>query len=495
MEKFQGPTNQCLFGASLDVERGLEQGQSGFVFSYGAPFLNTTGSFRFQEEDQQQNLQQQQEEESLQQSFSLSIPLGLEDKMPFLEMLQSEESPPYSPFAEPPPPPDFQVLLTSQYQQQQQRKPCGVERRYLSSESAMDYSRRMQAAALELESCITTTTNHNDMASESYSPVKSETNKEQEQEEQACPPNYSSSSHPVEVVSSSLCCNGELFGEPPNSSPEENCRRGVSSSTTCCWVGSRPKMTTTTKLAKPEPAARVVTTTTNGRERERKKRKRTRPSKNREEVESQRMTHIAVERNRRRQMNDHLNALRSLMPPSFIQRGDQASIIGGAIDFVKELEQLLQSLEAKNIMRLSSSEEEEEEEGTQGYKKYYKKNKRRSSNSSSDYSMMNKEEEEEEEEEVMKCVVGADIEVIVVQTHVNLKILTPRRPGQLLRAIAALEDLRLTILHLNVTSFQLSVLYSLNLKIEDDCRLGTSADEIATAVHQIFSYINGGGDN
>ena len=52
------------------------------------------------------------------------------------------------------------------------------------------------------------------------------------------------------------------------------------------------------------------------------KRKRRRPMvvKNEEEIESQRMTHIAVERNRRRQMNEYLAVLRSLMPPSYAQR-------------------------------------------------------------------------------------------------------------------------------------------------------------------------------
>ena len=39
-----------------------------------------------------------------------------------------------------------------------------------------------------------------------------------------------------------------------------------------------------------------------------------------EEAESQRMTHIAVERNRRRLMNDHLASLRSLIPSSYIPR-------------------------------------------------------------------------------------------------------------------------------------------------------------------------------
>lgn len=50
------------------------------------------------------------------------------------------------------------------------------------------------------------------------------------------------------------------------------------------------------------------------------KRRRTRSSKNKEEKENQRMTHIAVERNRRKQMNDYLAVLRSMMPPSYVQK-------------------------------------------------------------------------------------------------------------------------------------------------------------------------------
>lgn len=60
---------------------------------------------------------------------------------------------------------------------------------------------------------------------------------------------------------------------------------------------------------------------------------------------------------------------------------------------------------------------------------------------------------------------AVEVEVTVIQTHVNLKIQCQRRPGQLLHAIVALEDLRLTILHLNITSSQASVLYSFNLKV------------------------------
>lgn len=51
-----------------------------------------------------------------------------------------------------------------------------------------------------------------------------------------------------------------------------------------------------------------------------KRRRKTRICKNKEVAESQRMIHIAVERNRRKQMNEHLAVLRSLMPEAYVQR-------------------------------------------------------------------------------------------------------------------------------------------------------------------------------
>ncbi|KAL5989199.1 hypothetical protein ACLOJK_010089 [Asimina triloba] len=68
----------------------------------------------------------------------------------------------------------------------------------------------------------------------------------------------------------------------------------------------------------------------------------------------QRISHITVERNRRKQMNEHLSVLRSLMPCFYVKRGDQASIIGGVVDFIKELQQVLQSLEAKKQRKVYS---------------------------------------------------------------------------------------------------------------------------------------------
>ncbi|CAA7013052.1 unnamed protein product [Microthlaspi erraticum] len=212
------------------------------------------------------------------------------------------------------------------------------------------------------------------------------------------------------------------------------------------------------------------------------KRKRTRAPKNKDEVEKQRMTHIAVERNRRRLMNEHLNSLRSLMPPSFLQRGDQASIVGGAIDFIKELEQHLQSLEA-----------EKQKEGSNENPKTASSSCSSSRACTTNSSVSSVSTTTTPEAGLTARVGGgetAEVEATVIQSHVSLKVRCKRRKGQILRAIVSIEDLKLSILHLTISSSFDFVFYSFNLKIEDGCKIG-SADEIATAVHEIFEQING----
>ena len=69
-----------------------------------------------------------------------------------------------------------------------------------------------------------------------------------------------------------------------------------------------------------EAAGETQAATSSAPARVRKRRRWARSCKSREETETQRMTHIAVERNRRRQMNEYLAVLRSLMPAAYAQR-------------------------------------------------------------------------------------------------------------------------------------------------------------------------------
>uniref|UniRef100_A0A0A9CH21 BHLH domain-containing protein n=1 Tax=Arundo donax TaxID=35708 RepID=A0A0A9CH21_ARUDO len=253
----------------------------------------------------------------------------------------------------------------------------------------------------------------------------------------------------------------------------------------------------------------------------RKRRRRARSCKSREETESQRLTHIAVERNRRRQMNEYLAVLRSLMPESYVQRGDQASIVGGAIEFVKELEQQLQSLEAQKRTLLvhqhkakpdatpmdtgsanaaatttaaacvestttsncSSSVTEDALAdappfaGFFTYPQYVWRHSPRDSTAAT-----------------LPAENGgrpgvADIEVSLVETHASVRVMTPRRPGQLITMVAGLQALQLTVLHLSVTTLDALVLYSISVKVEEGCGL-TSVDDITDAVHHVICIID-----
>lgn len=60
---------------------------------------------------------------------------------------------------------------------------------------------------------------------------------------------------------------------------------------------------------------------------------------------------------------------------------------------------------------------------------------------------------------------AADIEVTMVDSHANLKILSKKRPRQLLKMVAGFQSLRLSVLHLNVTTVDEMVLYSVSVKV------------------------------
>uniref|UniRef100_A0A0D9Z362 BHLH domain-containing protein n=1 Tax=Oryza glumipatula TaxID=40148 RepID=A0A0D9Z362_9ORYZ len=229
----------------------------------------------------------------------------------------------------------------------------------------------------------------------------------------------------------------------------------------------------------------------------RRKRRRTKVVKNKEEIECQRMTHIAVERNRRRQMNEYLAVLRSLMPASYSQRGDQASIVGGAINYVKELEQLLQSLEVqKSLKNRSGAMDAAGDSPFAGFFSFpqYSTSPRTgcsaaaSAGSSGSASSVVMDDTAGSAESGRQAAAIADIEVTMVEGHASLKVLARRRPKQLLKLVVGLQQLRIPPLHLNVTTVDAMVLYSFSLKVEDDSKLG-SVEDIATAVHQILGSI------
>ncbi|KAI3469516.1 hypothetical protein Pfo_026179 [Paulownia fortunei] len=183
------------------------------------------------------------------------------------------------------------------------------------------------------------------------------------------------------------------------------------------------------------------------------------------------MSHIAVERNRRRQMNEHLKVLRSLTPCFYIKRGDQASIIGGVIEFIKELHQVLQSLEAKKRRKSLSPSPGPSPRQFQLI----------SPQPDSPFGM-----HDCNFKELGACCNSpvADVEAKISGSNVLLRTISRRIPGQIVRIISVLEKLSFEILHLNISSMEDTVLYSFVIKIGLECQV--SVEELALEVQQSF---------
>ncbi|KAL2504797.1 Transcription factor SPEECHLESS [Abeliophyllum distichum] len=219
----------------------------------------------------------------------------------------------------------------------------------------------------------------------------------------------------------------------------------------------------------------------------------------------ERISHITVERNRRKQMNEHLTVLRSFMPSFYVKRADQASIIGGVVDYITELQQVLQSLEAKKQRkaytevlspRLVSSPRPSAlsprkpplsprlnlpiSPRTPQPNSPYKTWLHSPTNSSSNSSM---------NDSVNELVANsksaiADVEVKFSCPNVLLKTVSPKIHGQTVKIISAIEQLSLEIIHVNVSTVGETMRNSFTIKIGIECQL--SAEELAHQIQQTF---------
>ncbi|KAL5542748.1 hypothetical protein UlMin_010458 [Ulmus minor] len=186
------------------------------------------------------------------------------------------------------------------------------------------------------------------------------------------------------------------------------------------------------------------------------------------------MSHIAVERNRRKQMNENLKVLRSLTPSFYIKRGDQASIIGGVIEFIKEMHQVLESLESKKRRKSLSPSPCP----SPGLPIVLPPSIPHLDSPNYDWHGFGNVKE------LGACCNSpvADVEAKISGSNVVLKVISRRVPGQVAKIVSVLERLSFKVLHLNISSMEDTVLYSFVIKIGLECQL--SVEELVLEVQQ-----------
>ncbi|CAN6208230.1 unnamed protein product [Urochloa humidicola] len=253
---------------------------------------------------------------------------------------------------------------------------------------------------------------------------------------------------------------------PPPHGGAACCAWAGGAATSSCWVGPAPPPTPTTLATSSALRPARHHQQAAGRNNLRRRRRGATVAKA-AEAENLRQNHIAVERGRRRRMNEYLAALRALMPPSYARRGDQAAIVGGAIDFVKELEHHLQSLQAQKQYGSSTGG------GSERFPGFF---------ASPQYSAGAAASKDDDG-------VAAEVEAAVSEGgHATVKVLAPRRRRRmLLGLLLGMQRRGLAALHLNATTTpDQMVLYTFTLKMGDEWQL-SSAGDVATAVHDIVA--------
>ncbi|KZV36445.1 hypothetical protein F511_15950 [Dorcoceras hygrometricum] len=208
---------------------------------------------------------------------------------------------------------------------------------------------------------------------------------------------------------------------------------------------------------------------------------------------SVKMSHITVERNRRKVMNDRLSVLRSLLPRFYINKTDKASIIGGVVNYIQELQQNLRSLECEKKCRGSSLKRPlppsfPMSPSTSRSRSPY--NQKPAFTSPIELSPSNISSTSSTNDTINELVatsrsVVAEVEVKFSGPNLLLKTTSRRIPGQALRIIPALEELKLEILEADITTVDNNtIVHSLTIKIGIECQL--SAEELAQQIQRTF---------
>lgn len=140
------------------------------------------------------------------------------------------------------------------------------------------------------------------------------------------------------------------------------------------------------------------------------------------------------------------------------KQGDQASIVGGAINFLKELEHHLQFMKGQKKINKQAHE-----------------NSFITCSCSSppfteffmfpQYSMGAHQNITCYPTNHNQSRAMADIEVTLVDSQANIKIMLKKRQGQVMKMVVGIQNLGFNILHLNVSSVDDNVLVSVSAKV------------------------------
>lgn len=175
--------------------------------------------------------------------------------------------------------------------------------------------------------------------------------------------------------------------------------------------------------------------------------------------------HILAERKRREKLTQRFIALSSIVPG--LKKMDKASVLGDAIKYVKHLQEQLKTLEEQAPKKVSVAVQKSVSPG----KDITDANKITNAQKGNSESLQQ-----------------PDIEVRMVDKNVLIRVHCEKRKSVLLKSLAELEKLQLSVVNANILSFSDTTLdLTFSAQMEEECEL--TVDDIVKALHSFFKKL------
>ncbi|ERN00424.1 transcription factor ABORTED MICROSPORES isoform X2 [Amborella trichopoda] len=193
---------------------------------------------------------------------------------------------------------------------------------------------------------------------------------------------------------------------------------------------------------------------------------------------------LVAERKRRKKLSERLYALRSLVPK--ITKMDRASILGDAIEYVKELQMLVKALQEELEETTEEERQQQQQQGNGGDGGAPPATTPSSDcNNHGGFSVMEERVEESSssnhllhipninndcsDDKAQQQQMEVQVEVSQVGAHeFNLKIFCEKSSGGFARLMQAMDALGLEVIHVNITTYMSLVLNVFKVEMRDN---------------------------
>ncbi|KAI5054650.1 hypothetical protein GOP47_0030347 [Adiantum capillus-veneris] len=168
--------------------------------------------------------------------------------------------------------------------------------------------------------------------------------------------------------------------------------------------------------------------------------------------------HIMAERKRREKLSQRFIALSAIVPG--LKKMDKASVLGDAIKYVKQLQERLKFLEEQAPKTVSVAVQKSQHGAAVA----------------SDSKTDNSADQQ------------PDIEVRMIDKNVLIRVHCEKKKGILIKSLAELEKLQLSVVNANILLFTETILdLTFTAQVEEGCEL--TAEDIVKALHNLFKKL------